>query len=162
MILTRDRLCELIVYDPVSGILRWKKSRANLKAGSVAKSRLDGYLRIRVDGKSYMAHRLAWLYMTGEWPSGQIDHINGVRDDNRFVNLRDVETNENRRNRKKNLNSTSGFKGVSFKRWQHQWVARIQTDGRRLHLGYFDTAEEAHVAYCTAAKKYHGQFARTA
>lgn len=154
---------DALSYDPVTGEFRWKIRVANrVHVGDIAGS-LDayGYRAFRIAGKNYKAHRVAWFLHCGSWPSRQIDHINEVRDDNRLVNLRLATKAENGRNRGKNKNNTSGFKGVSEDKKQGRWFAVIGVGGRRVFLGYYDTPEKAHVAYCSAATKYHGTFANT-
>jgi len=105
-----------------------------------------------------MAHRLAWLYVTGSFPKHQIDHINMVKSDNSFLNLREATRSENGANRKKYSNNTSGYKGVSRNTPNGRWKARIRKNGAGIHLGLFDTAKEAHIAYCSAAKNIHGEY----
>lgn len=159
--LSYELLRELLAYDPDTGIFTWKVDVArNVKAGSVAGSTVGiGYRNIRIYRLAYRAHRLAWLFMTGKWPIDMIDHINGVRDDNRFANLREATCEQNRRNSGKHAASGSGFKGVSWKEGRG-WRAYIHVQGKQRHLGYFSTPGKAHAAYVAAAKKYHGEFAR--
>lgn len=102
-----------------------------------------------------------WLYVYGKWPD-QIDHVNGKKDDNRIINLRETDHSGNQCNRFVQANNTSGYKGVNFHlRWK-KWQARIGYGKKRVHLGYFQTKEEVYAAYCAAAPKYHGEFARVA
>ncbi len=117
--LTRERLKELLDYDPATGIFVWKVDRGNnrVKVGSAAGGGGDdgrGYNRIMIDGKSYRSHRLAWLDVYGSFPPDMIDHINGIRDDNRIENLRAVSNQENSRNVNKSTNNTSGYLGVCW------------------------------------------------
>jgi hypothetical protein len=162
--LTAERLRELLDYDQETGRLTNKVSRgASAPAGQLAGSKFrypDGYPRVTINGKMYLAHRLAWLYVTGVWPVAQIDHINGVSDDNRFANLREASASENSRNSKLPTSNTSGFKGVC--RHRKGWQATIRIDGRTVYLGMFKTPEAAHAAYCAAAREHHGEFARYA
>jgi hypothetical protein len=152
--LNPERLRELLAYDPETGAFTW---RVGQRAGKVAGSvHSKGYARIWVGGRSYRAHRLAWLYVTGAWPVAQLDHANGARDDNRFVNLREATNAENGHNRK--TNNPCGFKGV--RQQKKRWCARIGKNGRRIFLGLFATPEEAHAAYVAAATEHHGEFAR--
>jgi len=150
-------LKELLHYDAETGIFTWRESRGRLaKAGQVAGYTCStGYRSIRFMGKDRKAHRLAWLYTHGEWPSGVIDHINCERADNRIENLRDVSYQGNSQNRRKaRSNSLSGLMGVAqcqgkFQSWIHL------ADKSRLHLGTFKTAEEAHTAYVEAKRVHH-------
>jgi hypothetical protein len=122
----------------------------------------NGYVEIGVDGRRYQAHRLAFLMMTGAWPEDCLDHINGARADNRWSNIRQASACENARNSCRPVNNRSGFKGVSWKARNRKWVAQIAVQNRKIHIGLFDTAEAAHAAYVTAARRYHGEFARAA
>jgi hypothetical protein len=124
--------------------------------------REDGYRKIRINGRSYLAHRLAWLYMTGEWPQNVIDHASGQRSDNRWENLRAASPLLNSHNRKRPSNNTSGFKGVTFYKAGNIWRAFIRVDGLLRFLGSFPTPELAADAYAAAANDHFGSFARTA
>ena len=158
--LTVDRLKQLLSYDPLTGAFVWLVSSSRTAAGTVAGSPDDaGYLRIGVDGVRYRAHRLAFLYMTGEWPEDQVDHINGVRTDNRWVNLRDVSDGVNKQNRQgPTAANTSGYLGVSYwgnRRGQKKHVAQLVLAGKRIHCSYHRTPEEAHTAYLAAKREHH-------
>lgn len=159
---TQSRLRELLNYDPVSGVFTWKMSlKTTIKVGDAAGGKKPvGYLYIGIDQRIYLAHRLAWFYMTGEWPKADIDHVNGIRDDNRFCNLREATRSENLQNKGASPSNHSGFKGVSFSKSKRRWDARIVANKKRYYLGSFGTPEEAHAAYCAAARKYHGEFSR--
>jgi len=155
-ILTAERLRELLHYDPTSGEFTWKitrnsRLRSGMRAGSV---RPSGYVNLGVQGKLYLAHRLAWLYMRGVWP-GEIDHINRTKSDNRFANLREATRAENCQNTLTSTRNTSGFRGVCFDKVKCRWEAKIWSDGRKKWLGYFPTAAEAARAYASAASKHH-------
>ncbi|TIW28719.1 MAG: HNH endonuclease [Mesorhizobium sp.] len=157
--ISQSRLQELLSYDPDTGIFRWLPGTK--LAGAIAGSRaVLGYWVIGVADKSYKAHRLAHLYMTGAFPTDQIDHINGNREDNRWVNLRPATNTENARNASVGKNNTSGFKGVSYHKDTGKYQARIMVDRQLIHLGIYDTAEDAHAVYSAAAKDLHGKFAR--
>jgi HNH endonuclease len=162
--LTAARLRELLHYDPETGVFtRLERSTNSVSVGDAAGGLDDhGYIRIRVDGKKYRAHRLAWLYMTGEWPRSQIDHRNLKRSDNRWRNLRSATNGQNRSNARLNRNSTTGLKGVyrDHRCSRKLWEARISADGRTIRLGGFFTREEAHQARQRVAKNLHGEFAR--
>jgi hypothetical protein len=155
---TAARLRELLHYDPDTGIFTRKvrtSHRINVgdKAGSL---RPDGYLKISLHHKAFLSHRLAWLYMTGEWPEHQIDHINGVRTDNRFVNLRDVTPTHNQQNQRVAhvRNKSCGLLGVTLAR-NNKWQAQICVNKRQTFIGLFDTPQEASEAYLTAKRKMH-------
>lgn len=154
-----EKLKNLISYCPETGDFTWKKDRTRKglvfrKAGDPAGclSKATGYIVIRVEGVNYLAHRIAWFLLTGESPP-TVDHINGVRNDNRFVNLRAATKKQNVRNR----HST---KGVHKAKGRAKWTAYITVDYRRIHLGQFDTEQEASAVYQKAAEDHFGQFAR--
>ena len=160
--LTASRLREVLSYDPDTGVFTWRMTRrgravAGKKAGS---KNGRGYIIVRVDRLLHRANRLAWLYMTGSWPPGDIDHINGDRADDRWGNLRPATRSQNNANGRRPRDNTSGFKGVSWHRGCNKWQAGIGVGGRRRHLGLFDTPEAAHNSYLTAAAKLFGQFVR--
>lgn len=162
--LTAERLKELLDYDPGSGVFTWKVARRGQYArpGVAAGTRhINGYMCIGVDRRRYLAHRLAWLYMTGEWPRDEVDHRNLDRLDNRWVNLRAANHDENSRNTRIRRNNTTGLKGVShYHDGPRSFRARIFVKGKEHHLGLFATAEEAHEAYCKASANLHGEFGR--
>jgi hypothetical protein len=112
----------------------------------------NGYLSIGLKGRIYYAHRLAWLYVHGEWPVDFIDHINGIRSDNRILNLRECSAAQNSQNLAKQYNKTR-LTGVVP--WKKRFQAKICVDYKRINLGSFKTAEEAHAAYLAAKAKYH-------
>jgi len=147
-ILTQSRLKELLRYDPTTGLF----SRFSGKvAGAI---RPDGYVRIMVARELFYAHRLAFLYMTGSFPTEQADHINGNRTDNRWINLRAVNNLENHKNQRIPISNTSGVIGVHRAKKKNQWQAQIRHKGRRIHLGLFATIEEAAAAREKASKQY--------
>lgn len=161
--LTAERLRELLDYAPEAGIFIWRVSRGKAVAGAKAGTRSsNGYLHIGVDGRAYRAHRLAWLYVTGSWPIDQIDHINLIRTDNHWANLREATRSQNYANRRPYVTNKSGHKGVSWFKRDGRWRAAIVVNRKCTHLGLFDTREEAHAAYVAAAKFYFGEFARSA
>ena len=160
--LTAETVRKLLDYDPETGVFRWRTSgRGRKGSGSVAgcAKHYRGYASVHVLGKSYASHRLAWLYVYGEWPSDEIDHINTIKDDNRIVNLRIASRSQNKANCKAKCNNLTGFKGVHLDKFG-KFQAKITLNNRQRHLGRFDTAEEAHAAYCAAAEKHFGEFAR--
>lgn len=160
--LTAARLREVLDYNPETGEFRWRVtlSRRAL-AGSVAGCLdPDNYIKIRVDGTLYLGHRLAWLYVYGEFPASRLDHKNVKRDDNRITNLRPASGSQNSANRGLDKNNTSGAKGVYWRPLRNKWQAMIQKDGRQRHLGYFDNRDDGAAAYLSAAKTLFGEFAR--
>jgi len=157
---TQKRLKELFYYRAESGDFVRMVPRSQTKAGDVAGScHKKGYLNIRIDGKLYLSHRLAWLYVTGHWPADQIDHINGVKDDNRFCNLREATNSENKRNTGLYRNNTSGYKGVYLDKRNKEWTAKIRLHGVYKYLGSFTDITDAAAAYAAASAKHHGVFA---
>lgn len=159
--LSPERLKTLLSYNPLTGDFFWASSNSpRVKAGERAGSFTQGYMNIQVDGKLYRAHRLAWLYMSGCWPESGIDHINGDSTDNRIANLREANQSQNTANAKRKVTCKSGFKGVT--QYRSRWVASIGRNGRKQHLGVFDTPELAHAAYVAAATARYGEYARAA
>lgn len=156
--ITQERLKELLCYCPETGVFTWlKTSSTRVKPGMVAGSVLRGYVRIDIGGKRYPAHRLAWMYVYGRFPDTQIDHINGIKGDNRIANLRPATNAENQQNVGLKRNNTSGIIGVHMdpRGRKKQWVASIKVNGRTKTLGYFSSAEEAIAARQSAEKQYH-------
>ena len=163
MTLTHERLLEVLEYDPVTGLFRWKVRTSNrIKVGDVAGALYENYTRINIDGHRYLAHRLAVFYVTGHWPSEYVDHKRGDKANNRWDNLREATNSQNQANSKLASNNTSGFKGVSWEAKRKVWQAHIKIDRRTKFLGYFKTAEEASAAYEAAAIANFGEFARAA
>lgn len=154
--LTQERLIEILDYNQTTGLFSWKFNFGNASVGATAGCKHEnGYIEIGVDGAVYKAHRLAWLYAYGVWPEAEIDHINGVRDDNRICNLREASRADNMQNKRTYKSSSSGLLGAMFHKSSGKWSAAIQVNGKRKHLGLFDTAEAAHFAYCVAKKQLH-------
>ena len=153
-VLTQENLRRLLSYDFESGRFTWLRGSSRSPVGGRAGCLSNGYLVIRVDGVLRRAHRLAWLYVHGYWPTDDIDHINGDRTDNRIANLRCVTRGQNHQNRRcANTNSASGLLGVHP--WRHKWRARIQVDGCSRHLGVFDSIDQAQAAYLSAKLQLH-------
>lgn len=155
--LTLQRLQKLLSYDAESGLFFWTgiahRSVRNKKAGCPNK---DGHIRIRFDGKAHYAHRLAWLYVYGCMPSMQIDHINGIRDDNRISNLRDVSMGVNSQNqRRPQSGNKSGYLGVSWAKDRGKWQSQIMLSGKSSHLGFFEDPYVAHEAYLLKKREIH-------
>jgi HNH endonuclease len=158
--LTAARLREVLHYDPDSGLFTWLiQARATRPPGSNAGSRYDRYVKIGIDQERHSAHRLAWLYMTGKWPTHEIDHINRDGFDNRWANLRDVPKSVNARNIVKHNNS--GFRGVKKNRGK-TWRSIISVEGRPVGLGNFLTPEDAQAAFLEANSILDGGSAKEA
>lgn len=151
--LTAEKLRTLLNYDPETGVF----SRAHGKP-NVGSPYPNGYIGIRVDYQRYLAHRLAWLHVYGEWPASEIDHINGDKTDNRICNLRLATRAENNANTR--CRAKSGFKGVVLTKYGYR--AAITINNRFKYLGLFKTPEEAHEAYCCAAREAFGDYHRAA
>jgi hypothetical protein len=155
--ITLARLRQVLDYSPQTGVFTWRERVAKcVHIGGVAgcKEKRIGYITIGVDGQIYKAHRLAWLYMTGNWPIKFIDHINGQKSDNRFENLREVCEDGNAQNiRKPNKRNKSGFLGVI--RFQNKWRANITVNGKTRRIGDYNTPEEAHQAYLKSKRELH-------
>jgi hypothetical protein len=149
------RLNELLHYCPESGVFTWKVNRGRLaKAGSIAGTAQHGRVHIKADGRLHYAHRLAFLYMTGEFPSAEVDHIDGDPANNRWANLRPCTRDENLQNKKVSKSNKSGLLGVS--RHRCGWQATIHADKKQIHLGLFQDPLEAHQAYLEAKAQLHG------
>lgn len=160
--LTAQELRQVIDYDATTGVFIWKHrlssagravKRCGKQAGSVD---LYGRIVIRLHGVLYFAHQLAWLYVYGDWPDGVIDHINGNPADNRISNLRDIPQSTNMQNRRfpKAVNPLNTL-GVSWHKAAGRYRARLTVDRKEIHLGLFDSVEDAHRAYLEAKRKLH-------
>lgn len=151
----------LLDYNPDTGLFLWLDDRNHcVKVGSEAGCKdSDGYIVIRINYKRYRAGRLAWLYMTGEWPEYQIDHINRNRLDNRWENLRLATPVQNLANQNLRSTNKSGYKGVHWRRASKAYQATIKYHEQQISLGYFDNPTNAAIAYNKAALKYFGEFA---
>lgn len=160
----RSAIVKRLAYDPLSGKFTWLRcpgacdewnaEYAGRVAGQIGE---HGYEVIVINGVAYLAHHLAWVVMTGEWPTSIVDHANRVRNDNRWCNLRCATPADNARNASLRRDNTSGFKGVCAARGK--WKASITLDGKLKHLGYYPTPEEAGAAYMKAANENFGVFA---
>jgi len=147
--LTQARLKELLSYDPVTGLFTWRVNRrGHVVAGQRAgcDNGPNGYRVLKVAGRVYLEHRLAWFYVTGEWPERDVDHVNGNRKENSFLNLRPATRKQNLENQKLRIDNTSGHRGVTLDKRTGRFVARIFHNRRGYHIGVFDTAEQAAVA----------------
>lgn len=154
--LTQARLKELLDYDAETGAMRWRAPLApRMKAGDTAGClNSQGYLRVKVEGKNYQGHRLAWLWVHGGWPAAELDHRNGIRDDNRMANLREVTHAENLQNeRKARPHSSTGILGIVRRRRGYQ--ARITLLGQCYTIGTYRTPAEAGDAYQVVKAALH-------
>lgn len=179
--LSAEQLRALLRYDPETGLFTWREGirhwRAGLPAGTltvrsgkrssevvvgIGTTSERRYPEIGVRKNVYKAHRLAWLYVYGEWPDRDIDHINGDGTDNRIANLRLATTAQNTMNRRRRIDNTSGYKGISWSKKSQRWVVHIGHEGKILHLGLFDSIEEAKAVRDEAGRRIHGEFFRDA
>jgi hypothetical protein len=146
-VITAERLRAVLRYEPETGFFQWIARPAPSAPVHVGERagylRPDGYLAVMIDGRSYKLHRLAWLYMTGEWPPADIDHRNRVRDDNRWRNLRDATPKQNRENQSVGVRNRTGILGVSWSTRRSRWRAWLGHHGRYVHLGEHDTLIDA-------------------
>lgn len=179
--ITPEQIRKMFAYDAETGVLTWRPRDLNMFAGKECDAaraygvwnarfagkaagnlnKYRGYIYININKGLYRAHRIIWCLVHGEWPPNEIDHINGNRADNRLENLRLATRSENMRNRVKSPKNSTGFKGVRFHKLSRKYAARITVHRKEIHLGLFEAPEDAFAAYCAAAKKYHGDFART-
>lgn len=160
--LTQERLTQLLHYEPDTGVFLWrakcsKYSPAKIGERAESVTSQGGYLRIKLLGKEYRAHRLAWFYVFGVWPRNEIDHVNGRPSDNRIENLRDVDRQTNGQNqRRARRGSISGVLGACYDKQTGKFKAQIRRpDGKYQHLGRFGTAEEASQVYLNAKRAMH-------
>lgn len=158
--MTQEELKSVITYNPETGVFRWLASKAGRRAeaGTVLEPR--GYVQLCIDGRRYLAHRLAWLYVHGVWPDSYVDHINRDPRDNRLANLRQATHAENLQNKGKSTNNTSGHLGVSWRKDCARWEARLMVNRKSRHLGFFEHLEDA-VSARKAAEQLHHPFRAT-
>lgn len=137
--ITQKKLKKILNYNSETGIFTNKTTRSNraIKNSIAGNIQKDGYVRIRINRKNYYAHRLAWLFVYGDMPTGHIDHINHNKADNRMINIRESTHQENCKNQSKRSDNTSGVVGVSWNKKRNRWEARIKIDGTNKFLGYF-------------------------
>jgi DNA-dependent RNA polymerase auxiliary subunit epsilon len=155
-----ERLCTALDYDQRTGVFRWRITKGRCRKGAVAgKICSNGYRYIGFEGEQWLAHRLAWIYCTGQLPVDQLDHIDRNRDNNAFANIRQASKTLNGGNSGIWRTNTSGCRGVSWDKSRARWGAYIWRRNRKFHLGYFDHLEDAGRAYDRAAEDYFGEFA---
>lgn len=151
-----EYLRQILLYDPETGIWTWLKGR---RTGSIAGTITNtGYRQIMIDKVCYLGHRLAYFYMTGEWPE-QVDHANCDRSDDRWVNLRNATHSQNKMNTPIQKNNTTGYKGVIYDSRRDKYYVRIKCDGISYFFGYYGTAIAASEVYIKVAGELHGEFA---
>jgi hypothetical protein len=164
--ITQARLKQLLSYDPETGIFTWKAPRRGVTLGAQCGTDLRSggklYTAIHVDWMKYSAHRMAWLYIHGELPPAQIDHIDGNGRNNRLSNLRAVTCAENQQNRRLMSTNSSGFCGVCWKKSRSRWLVQIHINGKNTLVGNYKTIIDAVAARIRANKKHgfhanHGQ-----
>jgi HNH endonuclease len=153
--MTQDELKSIVNYNADTGIFTWKVRASNAsKVGDLCGTLMSiGYIRLTIKWEMILAHRAAWLYVYGQMPSGDIDHINGVRSDNRIVNLRDVPRRLNLQNRAPSKDGR--LLGTHFCKSSGKWIAQIQVDGKKKRLGTFTSEIEAHNAYVREKRAVH-------
>lgn len=152
--ITQKRLKELLNYNHETGIFTWRVSRQGIRINAVAGTLSKGYIRIKINYRFYSAHRLAFLYMTGNWPVDQVDHDKHIRNDNRWVNLNQASPATNNKNSSMSDKNTSGHVGVYWNKGNNKWLSQIGVNGKRKHLGYFVDIEDAKAARKSAEIKY--------
>lgn len=156
-ILTQDKLKELLTYNPDTGVFvnkvfRGLRAMPGATAGSL---NTNGYIGITINKQKYVAHRLAWFYIYGVWPTYYIDHINRIKTDNRIANLRDIPQLQNGQNKSLHKNNTSGRTGVVWHKREQHWRARIRVKGKDIYLGSFDNIQAAIECRKQAELIYH-------
>jgi len=160
--ITQEMLKEHFYYDELTGnlICIKKTSRySSVKIGDVLGNiNSKGYSRATLNKKTYKTHRLIWLYVYGYLPEKEIDHINRIKHDNRISNLRLATRSENMRNNPKNIKNTSGYKGVSWDKYNNCWQCSTKVNGKTIRKSCFKTPQDAYMAYKDLALKYHGEF----
>ncbi|MCP4184849.1 MAG: HNH endonuclease [Hyphomicrobiales bacterium] len=160
--MTQERLKEVLHYNPDIGDFVGKIKSGKRTVGKKAGTISNGYRLICIDYTIYRASRLAWLWMTGSWPDNLVDHINCIRDDDRWCNLRAATYQENARNKKPGKRNKTGKVGVAIGEKADTWIAHITVDSKTQNLGCFEVIGDAVEARCAAEKHYFGEFARRA
>jgi len=153
--ITQKELKHRLNYIPDTGVFTWRDIKGSRRANKIAGSiNNNGYRIITIDNIGYRAHRIAWLYVYGNLPLNQIDHINGIKTDNKIGNLRDVTQNENSKNSKIGCNNTSGFKGVEWIPSRNKWRALISSNRKKINVGSHSCKLDAIAAVMRARKEY--------
>lgn len=154
--LTKYEVRRLFHYNKVTGDFIWlRPSGYTNRVGSVANAKTKrGYVQVKIGREVHWVHRLIFLYMTGEYPKGVVDHVNGDASDNRWENLRDVTHQKNCKNQVVAKNNKSGVPGVSFHKSTQKWRAQIKVNGETIYLGLYETKDDAITARQEANKKY--------
>ena len=158
--LTYERLLSLLEYEPAIGKFYWRRRRHKENKGIAGTMANTGYKVIKIDGSCYMEHRLAWLYMTKHFPEHELDHIDTRKDNNIWSNLREATRSQNNCNRKMGRNNTSGIKGVHWDQSKNCYIAQIQCNYKKQHLGCFANIQEAEDCVKQKRKELHGEFRR--
>ena len=155
-----DYLRQLLDYNPETGIFKRKTSKGGFDAGTIVGTKRSKSINIIIDYTSYKAHRIAWKIFYDQEPPFLIDHIDNNPYNNAILNLREANLNQNLYNSKKSIKNTTGYKGVSFHKLSQKFRATIRINNKAVHLGLYETAEDAYSEYCKAAKKHFGEYAR--
>lgn len=157
MALTAEKVRELLDYDPETGVFTWRVAKGRKSKGMPAGC-IDhyGYVQIGIDGTRYKGHRIAWLIVTGAWPNDEIDHVNGVKNDNRLENLREANRFTNMQNLLRPMEgNTSKLLGVCWDTARQSFIAQIRVKGKNKFLGRFADPSEAHAVYLDAKRRLH-------
>lgn len=159
-IITHEELIYKVSYNPETGLFFWNHNFGSRAAAGevIGSDDMHGYKTVRLNKKSYKLHRLAWFYVNAEWPKGDIDHINGMRSDNRISNLRDVTRKINLENRTVSSKNACGLYGVYYDKRKKKYYSAISQNNKKIHLGMFETPEAAHAAYLQAKINSHAGF----
>jgi hypothetical protein len=159
--ITQQELKEILNYDANTGIFTWKNTNkySNRKINAIAGGYDSGYIRVCINKKRYGGHQLAWLYIYGEIGGFDIDHANGIKSDNRIVNLRKATVSENAYNRKLSSRNTSGIKGVTWHKKSKKWQVVVTVNKQHKYLGQFNDLEFAELVVSEARDLFHKDFA---
>lgn len=156
---THEELVSSLYYEPLTGVFTWLKGNKN-RVGKMAGTKSNSYWQIKLNQKCYLAHRLAWFYVTKEWPEEEVDHLNTNSLDNSWVNLRLATRKKNSWNQGLRSSNTSGIKGVYWNKKSRKWSARVRTEIGRVWLGNFTDLGEAALACSVFRELHHHEFAR--